>query len=261
MGKFLNSIFGPKDNDVIYVPQKTVNPEDSKKELKQNQKLEETIKSINAQKKVDDMTKKEEKEEINKESIEAPKVETKKDNTEAEKKPYFFKETLHKTLTILLIEDSKEMYEFNKEIVELSKRAVGDNLAVIIHYGKEIENPGLYYPGQVDEDALICLNEKGTSLCFYDAIIHLETIVDDSVFHIVEGKTKKYEIENVEIVGFSTGIDNISKSTIKEAYEAFKKISEKTKVTNKCFCISEDNFISLASIGFHSIGRIKTNFE
>lgn len=258
MSKIFKSILGSKKQDVIYVPQKEVNLEDSKKELPDNNKIEETIKSLNAQKKVEEMSKKEEKDE-DKENVNETKDTTQKEKVE-EKKTFIFKETVYKTLTILLIEDSKQMYEYNKEIVELAKRSIGDNLVMIIHYGEELENPGLYFPGQADEEEIICVNKNGTSLAFFDAIAHLDEVVTYYYFRTIEGKAKKYSIEDIEILGFSTGVDNSSKTEMKDAYSKFEKIIQRAHVSNKCFCLTEDNFINLASIGFRSIGRIKTNF-
>lgn len=248
MGKILNSIFGPKEYDVIYVPNKV--------EKKPEEKLEETIKSINSKNKPEDAMKQVEPTIEVKEEIKAENKEEKKEEKE-EKKSYFFKPTEKKTLSIFLIEDSKKMYEYNKEIVEISKRAIGDNLAMIIHYGSEIENPGMYFSGQVDEKDIICVNADGQKVSFYDAILELESIVNYSRYHSVEGNLKNYEIENIEIIGFSTGEDNSSIAKIEDANKAFKNICESSKVSNKCFCILEDNFIKLASIGFHSIGRIR----
>lgn len=270
MGKFIKSLFGNKEHDVIYVPSVENIQGDLPKENEEKKpeaKLEEAIKTINQNKeesdiKTTDILEKDKQEEQAESDNKDKKEEDNKDKKEEKKdlKSYFFKETVRTSMTIFLIEDSKETYLYNDEIVKLANRSIGENVVCIIHYGEEIENPGIYFPGQADQGAIICLNEKGTKVSYYDAIIELEKVIGNCWLRTVESETKKYSIEDIEIVGFGTGRDNSSKTSKEDAYKAFESIATKSHVTNKYFCLTEDSFIDLASIGFHSIGRIKTNF-
>lgn len=167
---------------------------------------------------------------------------------------------VEKKLTIIFLENTsivaKEKYVINRIV----KTLIPKGLVCIINYGTTVRKTEVFEISNYENISLICEEDISENACLYEAIMHLLLLIYEKYMHIEENKKEKIIINKFEIIGFGTCKDNFSKVEKQKALDYFSKLSNKSQVITKYFCITENNFLDAAEIGFRSIGVINRNY-
>lgn len=177
-----------------------------------------------------------------------------------EKVDYFLKKTVKKNLAIFLIEDSAEVFKYNEYISKIFEANVSNSLVCIVHYGKNIESSEILNSKLVDLEKLYCKNSFENDACLYDAINTVTQIIKYNQIKTFEEEKERYIVSSFSVIGIGRCIDNCSTSNISNAFDNFFYLTRRFKANTKYFCLSEENFIDAAYMGFHSIGAINRKY-
>lgn len=262
---FLGNIFGKNtDKKDLVVP--TIVPE-SKKEVIQKESEEvklETCPGVNQKVQVDttpeisDPYFRELMLEGQKQIEEAQKAADEETSKVVKTKPFArekeerfrYKPLIHKTMVIVLLEESTSMNEYASRIARIINGAIKDNCYCIIRYG---ESSSTSKQTDVKSDSS---NDK---VCFFDAIGTLNEVIASHDRKITEDSINRFQIEHFEIIGIGTCSDNASTTTYEEAGTLFNELLSK-KVKAKYFCTNENLMPKAAAMGFRSIGSLSKEY-
>lgn len=178
------------------------------------------------------------------------------------KKPaYVYKRLVEKKLTIILIEDTKLVMAEKDKLVQIVKKVTAEGKACIITYGDVVRqseifevlpNSGIPFP--VNENV-------GDMARLYDALIAVEKLVLEKHTKTEETETQRILIKDVDVIGIGTCTDNGSEATKEDALGAFHRVTSRSRVMTKYFCLTEESFLNSAEVGFRSIGAISKNYQ
>lgn len=168
-----------------------------------------------------------------------------------------FQPLVDKKLTIILIENTTKVAKESNIFLTDVKKLVPSGLVSIINYGSTVRQSEIVEVETFDK-SIFLYDDIRDDACLYDALVDLESLVSREYMHIDE--KKRIRVSNIEIIGIGTCTDTCSKSSKEVGIDCFCKVASKFKVVTKCFCLTEENFIDAAEIGFHSIGAIIRNY-
>lgn len=164
-------------------------------------------------------------------------------------------------LTVILVENTEDVVKQKDKLEQIVKGLVVSGLVCVINYGKVVREGKIVDAKDFDCRALLYEEFAGNNACLFDALIALENVVKKNYKDIIdETKYKRKRIKSIDIIGIGRCVDNCSISSIQLAIESFSKVVKHRDITSKYFCLSEENFIQAATIGFHSIGAISRNY-
>lgn len=163
-------------------------------------------------------------------------------------------------LTIILVENTEAVTKEKDKLEKIVKSLVTTGRVCVINYGKLVRKGKIVEAKDFECSKL--LNEEVISqdACLYDALNALEEVVEENYKKTEELKNKRIRIKSIDIIGIGRCIDNCSIIPSEMAIESFCIVADHRDVTTKYFCLSEENFIDAATIGFHSIGAILRNY-
>lgn len=175
-------------------------------------------------------------------------------------KAFYYKKPVDMKLTIILIENTAKVHKEKETLIKIVNNLVTSGLVCVINYGTKIRICDSY-DFDFNSKLLLCDDDIVDSACLYDALINLGTLISAKYMTISEKEKEQIRINKIEIIGIGTCKDSGSKSSKETAIEWFYEATDKPDITTKYFCLTEENFINAAEIGFRSIGAISRNYQ
>lgn len=169
--------------------------------------------------------------------------------------------TFKKKLTIIFIENTKEVLKEKETIIKVVKALVKSGYVYIINYGLVVTESQIIEVSKFDYNKIMLDDKAGDDSCLYDALLVLESVIYEKLNHTIESQDKINKITNIEVIGFGRCIDKGSSAPKEIAMDYFRTLTQKKDVTIKYFCLTEDSFIDAAEIGFRSIGAMNRKFN
>lgn len=159
-------------------------------------------------------------------------------------------------LAVILIENTKTVVNHKDKVEKIVKSLASNGLVVVINYGSVVRESDKFEAETFDVNELFCKEDIGEKACFFDALLVLDGTIAKYYQKFERIKFKRVKIHKVDVIGIGTGINNASVVNMEKGIESFERVLGLENVTTKYFCINEENFISVAAIGFRSIGAI-----
>lgn len=188
----------------------------------------------------------------------------------ADSKPkYIYKPLVDKKLTILLIENTKEVEKQLNMITKIVSSLITEGDVCIINYGSTHTQSEIMsatqlksqiISAQLQSQKALLSQEIGENACLFDALVALEILVNQKLLSVEEGIKERTRINGIDIIGIGTGKEQGSKVLKAFALQAFARVAKKPKVVTKYFCLTEASFLQVAEIGFHSIGSMDRTY-
>ncbi len=172
-----------------------------------------------------------------------------------------FKRLVEKKLTIILVENTKEVVNQKDTLVKIVKSSVPTGLVCVIKYGSFIRQSKVLDISSFDDKHFISGENVDGNICLYDALESLEKLVNSEYMAIKEGENERERINQIEIIGIGNCKDIGSKISKDCGIQCFYRAIQKTGAVTKCFCLTEEGFVNSAEIGFHSIGSINRDYQ
>lgn len=183
-------------------------------------------------------------------------------NKEGVKKIYYpikpYKRLVNKTLIIVLIENTAQVAKEKEKVLQIINTIVKSDLVCFMNYSDVVQESEI-----IDVTSNTILYDEGTGdrACLFDALVEVEKLVSSKYLVTEEKEKEKIFINNIEIIGIGTCIDNASKTSKEDALNSFLRVSSRQKVITKYYCLTDEYFIKAAEIGFHSIGSISRCYQ
>lgn len=163
-------------------------------------------------------------------------------------------------LIVILVENTAEVAKEKEKLEQIVKSLANTGHVCVINYGTTVREGAKIEATSFNSNTIICNDDIGDKACLYDALITTESVIKKYYNSVVWLKFKRARITSVEIIGIGRCIDNYSFNLKSTAINAFENTVISTKATTKYFCLSEENFIDAATIGFRSIGSISRSY-
>lgn len=182
---------------------------------------------------------------------------------------YIYKPLVDKKLTILLIENTKEVEKQLNMITKIVSSLITEGDVCIINYGSTHKQSEIMsatqlksqiISAQLQNQKALLSQEIGENACLFDALVALEILVNQKLLSVEEGVKERTRINGIDIIGIGTGKEQGSKVLKAFALKAFARVAKKPKVVTKYFCLTETSFLQVAEIGFHSIGSMDRTY-
>lgn len=159
-------------------------------------------------------------------------------------------------LSIILIENTEEVLSQKKTIQKIINTLVTEGYVCVINYSNSVKEVQMVNADKMDTKELLYNQKTSKNACLYDALIEAEKVCE--AFNKV---VKLKSSTDIEIIGIGKCTDNCSKTSKDEASKCFQKLVNNYKALTKYFCLTEDDFISAATIGFRSIGSMCRSYK
>ena len=96
---------------------------------------------------------------------------------------------------------------------------------------------------------------KSQKILFYDSLVEVSELVKR-----LYTEQKMFRIVSVELICIGNCEDKESKKSKETAIKELNEIIQKYDIKNKYYCLSENEYLEAAEIGFHLIGSITTPY-
>lgn len=167
----------------------------------------------------------------------------------------------YEKLTIVLIENTGEVARQKDNLEKIVKSLVTTGYVCIINYGSSVRESEMFEAKSFDCSKLLCQEDIGDKACLFDALVALKSLVDKKYNIVKENQYTRIWVSGVDnIIGIGRCIDNCSTASRENGIEIFCEVAKSDNVVTKYFCLSEENFVEAATVGFHSIGAIARNY-
>ena len=153
----------------------------------------------------------------------------------------------NKKVTIMLLENTPFMKQLKIERIATNISSDPDQLVTIVRYGENIETTTYN-----EKDNIIFDDKEPEKILFYDSLVEVSELVKR-----LYTEQKMFRIVSVELICIGNCEDKESK---KSKETAIKELNEKYDIKNKYYCLSENEYLEAAEIGFHLIGSITTPY-
>lgn len=174
-------------------------------------------------------------------------------------KPY--KPTKYEKLTILLIENTLQVQAQSANLAKIVNGIVTTGLVCMIHYGSFVRKSELVGASKIKTMELLHADDMGEKACLYDALLELEQVVSQKFMSVQENEKEKICINQIEVIGIGTCKNDGSNVAKDIGTGCFSKVLVKPNVVTKYFCLTDENVVHAAEVGFHSIGYISRNYQ
>ena len=171
-----------------------------------------------------------------------------------------YRPTVNIKLIILLIENTQELIEQKERIQKIVTDFLSEGTVIILNYGKTINISELKQEEDLDNNKIFTDEVNKETTLFYDTLVEVEKIVREKYLYVEETEKLKIKINEIKIIGFGTCKDTGSETTKREAIKKFYEAVKYAKIATEYYCITEDFFVEVAEIGFHSIKSISMEF-
>ena len=185
---------------------------------------------------------------------------SKPDITKINKPMLVYRPTVNIKLIILLIENTQELIEQKERIQKIVTDFLSEGTVIILNYGKAINISELKQEEDLENNKIFTEEVNKETTLFYDTLVEVEKIVREKYLYVEETEKLKIKINEIKIIGFGTCKDTGSKTTKREAIKKFYEAVKYAKIATEYYCITEDFFVEVAEIGFHSIKSISMEF-
>lgn len=185
---------------------------------------------------------------------------SKPDITKINKPMLVYRPTVNIKLIILLIENTQELIEQKERIQKIVTDFLSEGTVIILNYGKAINISELKQEEDLENNKIFTEEVNKENTLFYDSLVEVEKIVREKYLHVEETEKLKIKINEIKIIGFGTCKDTGSETTKREAIKKFYEAVKYAKIATEYYCITEDFFVEVAEIGFHSIKSISMEF-
>lgn len=172
----------------------------------------------------------------------------------------YYKPPVSKKLTVILVENTAKVLKEKEMLVKIVKNLVPTGLICIINYGSIPRQSKIIDISSFDDTMFLCDDIAGDVACLYDALIMLDGLILEKYMTIEEINNQRININQCDVVGIGTCKDIGSVFSKEDAIQCFCRVSKRAGITTKYFCLTEENFMDAAEIGFHSIGAIFRNY-
>lgn len=173
----------------------------------------------------------------------------------------FYKPRVNKKLTIILVENTDEVSKEKDKVYKIIKNAAFSGMLCIINYGTNCRISEIEDVLEFDCTDFLFNEDVGTDSCLYDALVALDGLFIDKHIEKIETEKEIIEINDIEVIGIGTCIDNCSHISKEFGIDSFSKVLGYPNVTSKYFCLTEKSFLQVAEIGFHSIGSMSQKYQ
>lgn len=169
-------------------------------------------------------------------------------------KKVYYKKTVDKKLTIILLENTKRAVLFKDIILKIIQKLERNDYICIINYGSMINANKVIMVKDFRDENLFKLSDLGDKCCLYDSFKVLIEAIKIARYKILDDIIERHSIKYIDVIGIGSGFDIGSTITKSEAVTLFDKVINTENVETKYFCFSEEGFINVAALGFRSIG-------
>lgn len=171
-----------------------------------------------------------------------------------------YKPSVSKKLTVILVENTAKVLKEKDKLLKIVKNLVPTGLICIINYGSTVRQSEIFDISSFDDTVFLCDDDAGDEACLYNALTILDSLILEKYMTIEEINNHRININQCEVVGIGTCKDIGSVFSKEDAIQCFCRVSKRAGITTKYFCLTEENFMDAAEIGFHSIGAIFRNY-
>ena len=155
-----------------------------------------------------------------------------------------------KKVTIMLLENTPFMKQLKIERIATNISSDPDQIVTIVRYGENIETIN-YNQG----DSIAFDGKESEKILFYDSLVEVSELVKR-----LYTEQKMFRIVSVELICIGNCEDKKSKKSKETAIKELNEIIQKYDIKNKYYCLSENEYLEAAEIGFHLIGSITTPY-
>lgn len=155
-----------------------------------------------------------------------------------------------KKVTIMLLENTPFMKQLKIERIATNISSDPDQIVTIVRYGENIETIN-YNQG----DSIAFDGKESEKILFYDSLVEVSELVKR-----LYTEQKMFRIISVELICIGNCEDKKSKKSKETAIKELNEIIQKYDIKNKYYCLSENEYLEAAEIGFHLIGSITTPY-
>ncbi len=155
-----------------------------------------------------------------------------------------------KKVTIMLLENTPFMKQLKIERIATNISSDPDQIVTIVRYGENIETIN-YNQG----DSIAFDGKESEKILFYDSLVEVSELVKR-----LYTEQKMFRIVSVELICIGNCEDKESKKSKETAIKELNEIIQKYDIKNKYYCLSENEYLEAAEIGFHLIGSITTPY-
>lgn len=155
-----------------------------------------------------------------------------------------------KKVTIMLLENTPFMKQLKIERIATNISSDPDQLVTIVRYGENIETTTYN-----EKDNIIFDDKEPEKILFYDSLVEVSELVKR-----LYTEQKMFRIISVELICIGNCEDKESKKSKETAIKELNEIIQKYDIKNKYYCLSENEYLEAAEIGFHLIGSITTPY-
>lgn len=155
-----------------------------------------------------------------------------------------------KKVTIMLLENTPFMKQLKIERIATNISSDPDQLVTIVRYGENIETTTYN-----EKDNIIFDDKEPEKILFYDSLVEVSELVKR-----LYTEQKMFRIVSVELICIGNCEDKESKKSKETAIKELNEIIQKYDIKNKYYCLSENEYLEAAEIGFHLIGSITTPY-
>ena len=156
----------------------------------------------------------------------------------------------NKKVTIMLLENTPFMKQLKIERIATNISSDPDQLVTIVRYGENIETTTYN-----EKDNIIFDDKEPEKILFYDSLVEVSELVKR-----LYTEQKMFRIVSVELICIGNCEDKESKKSKETAIKELNEIIQKYDIKNKYYCLSENEYLEAAEIGFHLIGSITTPY-
>ena len=150
----------------------------------------------------------------------------------------------------MLLENTPFMKQLKIERIATNISSDPDQLVTIVRYGENIETTTYN-----EKDNIIFDDKEPEKILFYDSLVEVSELVKR-----LYTEQKMFRIVSVELICIGNCEDKESKKSKETAIKELNEIIQKYDIKNKYYCLSENEYLEAAEIGFHLIGSITTPY-
>lgn len=193
------------------------------------------------------------------ENVSSPAIES-EDAIPITPRASFIRQPVDRKFTILLVENNSKVAQEKDILSKIVSSVLSSGYVCVINYGTEVRTSKIFYSASLEEIPILDEDDINDNTCLYDALEELEKIIGYAYMQKISRKDETIRINKIEVIGIGTCIDNCSKASKRSAIDCFCRILEKSNVTTKYFCLTEESFLAAAEIGFRSVGAISRKY-
>jgi hypothetical protein len=188
-------------------------------------------------------------------------------NIENKEEPLKKEITVKKSATVLLIENTEEVRQYEKELKVIINKILNkkDSIAYVLQIGQDIKKLDVFDSAKILDvvDSLLLTSNENVTKNMLDGILEVNKIIDNiqrSKIQLNKGNViQNIIIEETDLLYL--GSINVTKNEVEDKIiqNTILKL-RKTNVKTKCLCLKDSQCVAAAYLGFESIGHLISDF-